>query len=287
MKKKSKPYFEGWYYKQQAGGKTLAVIPGRADGGAFIQVVTETASYHIEYPLAAYKLMRRKAFNKFILQIGDNYFSHSGIRLNISQHDISLSGELKYRNLTPLNGDIMGPFRLFPMECRHEVISMKHHVSGEIILNGESLCFHDGTGYLEADSGHSFPESYTWAHSNHFKANCSIMAAIAKIPFCGFRFIGCICVVWLNGKEYRLATYKGVKILRCEHNLIELKQGKYHLVIASGQKNAHQLAAPKAGVMSRFIKESASCPAVFVFKINHEVVFSSESKNTSYEYAAV
>jgi len=33
-------HFEGWYYKHQANGKSLALIPGRAASGAFMQVVT-------------------------------------------------------------------------------------------------------------------------------------------------------------------------------------------------------------------------------------------------------
>ena len=279
-----KATFEGWYYKQQANGKTLAIIPGRADDSAFIQVVTDEASYHIPYLLSEYKVLRRKSFKKCIVVIGDNHFSYSGIRLKIHHDGISLHGDLRYKNLTPIKEDIMGPFRFVPMECRHEVISMKHDVSGNMILNGENISFNGGTGYIEADSGHSFPQSYSWIHCNHFKEDCSIMAAVAKIPFLGFNFWGCICVVWLNGKEYRLATYKGVKILRCEKNLIELKQGRYHLIIAAKQAKTHLLTAPKLGAMNRLIKESPSCPAMFVFKKDHEVLFSSECEGVSYEY---
>lgn len=161
---------------------------------------------------------------------------------------------------------------------------MKHAVHGKITLNGEIFNFDDGVGYIETDSGYSFPEGYTWIHCNDFKENCSIMAAVAKIPFYGLNFWGCICVVWLDGKEYRLATYKGVKIIRCEHNIIELKQGKYRLLIEANQRDAHSLAAPQLGKMSRMIKESAACPAKFLFTENDKVIFSSDSIYASYEY---
>ena len=277
-----KPSFKGWYYKQQANGKTLAVIPGKSSDCAFILVITNTASYNIEYDLSDYS--EGSHGKDEILRIGDSSFSTSGIKLRINQNDISLNGDLEYRNLTPINGDIMGPFRFFPMECRHGIVSMKHDVHGKIILNSEEMDFSNGVGYIETDSGVSFPEGYAWVHCNDFKENCSIMAAVAKIPFMGFHFWGCICVVWIDGKENRLATYKGARILQCEHNIIIIKQGNYTLTVKANQQNAHNLAAPKSGVMSRIIKESPSCPAEFKFTKKGSTIFSGRSMYASYEY---
>ena len=242
-------------------------------------MLTDDASYIIPYDLSEYKEEYGKP-----LRIGGSFFSNSGISLNINRSEISLNGNLKYQNLTPIKGDIMGPFQFFPMECRHGIVSMKHAVSGEVILNGAKLDFSGGTGYIETDSGFSFPEGYTWIQCNDFKEDCSIMAAVAKIPFAGLSFWGCICVIWLNGREYRLATYRGVKIIRCTHNVIELKQGKYHLTINASQSNSHKLVAPKSGIMSRTIKESASCPAEFLFTENGKTLFAGNSNCASYEY---
>ena len=277
-----KPSFKGWYYKQQANGKTLAVIPGKSSDSAFILAITDTASYNITYNLSDYSEDRQGKDG--ILRIGDSSFSNSGIKLRINSDVLSLNGDLEYRNLTPIRGDIMGPFRFFPMECRHGIVSMKHSVHGRITLNNEEMDFYNGVGYIETDSGVSFPEGYAWVHCNDFKESCSIMAAVAKIPFMGFHFWGCICVVWIDGKEYRLATYKGAKILQCEHNIIKIKQGNYTLTVKANQQNAHNLAAPKFGVMSRIIKESPSCPAEFLFTKKGDTIFSDESLYASYEY---
>ena len=272
-----KPTFEGWYYKHQANGRTLAVIPGKSNDSAFIQIITDCESFNIPFDLSEYKKDR-------VLKIGDCEFSEAGIKLNIRRNDISLFGELEYNKLNPIKSDIMGPFRIFPMECRHGIISMKHDVSGQVILNGEKLIFDKGVGYIETDSGYSFPENYAWVHSNDFDNNCSVMVSIAKIPFAGFCFWGCIGIVWLNGREYRLAPYKGAKILRCERGVIELKQGKYNLVIEVNEQTANSLSAPKSGSMVKMIKESASCPAKFVFTENGGTIFSGESRYASYEY---
>ena len=37
--------FEGWYYKQSNGDITVAFIPGEADDGAFVQVITDSGSH--------------------------------------------------------------------------------------------------------------------------------------------------------------------------------------------------------------------------------------------------
>jgi len=66
-------YFEGVYYKHQSGGKSLALIPGRASDSAFVLVVTGNKAYNISYPLSHYD---RKGD---ILRVGGNSFSPSGM----------------------------------------------------------------------------------------------------------------------------------------------------------------------------------------------------------------
>jgi hypothetical protein len=271
--------FEGWYYKHQsASGKSLAVIPGRSADSAFVLVITDNESHHISYPLSEYHVRDGH------VRVGGNTFSPAGVKLDIQTPELTLTGEIAYANLTPIRGDIMGPFRFFPMECRHGVISMNHSLQGAVVLNGETLDFIGGKGYAESDSGRSFPRGYTWVHCNAFEENCSIMVSVARIPFYGLRFWGCICVVMLNGREYRLATYRGVKILRCERGVIELKQGKYRLNISIDERTGQQLPAPQHGKMSRFIRETLSCPARFRFMEGDRCLFDGQSNFASYEY---
>jgi len=271
--------FEGWYYKHQTSesGSSLAVIPGRVADHAFVLVNTDGASYKIEYPISEYH-------KSDMLRVGNNIFSQSGISLNIQRSKLNLMGEIKYGSLAPIRYDIMGPFKFFPMECRHGITSMQHSLCGSVIINGITHNFTNGLGYIESDSGRSFPGGYTWVHCNDFRRNCSIMVSVAKIPFYGLKFWGCICVVWLDGREYRLATYKGVKILQCNSNVIELKQGKYKLTVEIDSHIGQQLAAPKLGKMSNIIRETLSCSAKFKFEKGSEVLFEEESKRTSAEY---
>lgn len=51
------------------------------------------------------------------------------------------------------------------------------------------------------------------------------MLSIAHIPFLGGAFTGCICALMFAGREYRLATYRGMRILTLTDNTVRLRQG--------------------------------------------------------------
>ncbi len=253
-------YFDGTYYKHQKDGYTICFIPGIASDSNFIQVITNDFS-------ANYKFENCK-------------FSKKGIKINLPD----IYGEVKYSHLTPIKYDIMGPFSLFNMECRHEIVSMHHRLSGKLVVQGKEIDLSGGVGYIEKDSGRSFPKKYLWVHSNDFKEKCSIMVSIATIPFYFVNFMGCICVVVYGGKEYRFATYLGVKIIWYSEKRIVLKQGKHKLVIDVLKNEGHKLFAPKDGIMKNIIRESNNAEAVFRLYENKQLVFSLKSCNTSFEY---
>ena len=276
-------HFEGWYYKHQANGMSLALIPGRASDGAFVLVVTDDKSYHIQYPLSEYHKGEGEAEGK-VIRVGENVFSPAGVKLDIRRPELTLSGEIAYADLTPIRYDIMGPFRFFPMECRHGIVSMMHSLSGTLTLDGQVQDYSGGKGYIESDSGKSFPKEYTWLQCNDFEQDCSVMVSVALIPFYGLHFWGCICVVLLDGREYLLATYKGAKIISCGQERIELKQGKYRLSITVDNKLGQVLPAPQFGKMSRHIRETLSCTARIRFTKGARCLFEGKSDNASFEY---
>ena len=197
------PEFEGWYFKHQKGRDTVAFIPGQAKSGAFVQVIWPEGARC--FPLPALHVDRK---GERIYAPGCR-FGRDGISVDLP----GIRGEISYGPLTPLRSDIMGPFRFFPMECRHGVLSMGHRLRGSLELPGRAVDFDGGLGYLEKDSGRSFPKSYLWLQCSDFSQPCSIFLSLARIPFCGLVFPGCICAVHFGGREYRFATYEGVKLL--------------------------------------------------------------------------
>lgn len=260
-----KHHFSGRYYKHQKGDKTLSIIVGQADNKRFIQVITDQQSVQLPY------------------QEG-NHFSDQGICLRIQSPELSVRGKIRYGTLSPIAYDIMGPFRFFPMECRHGVISMGHRLRGKLMVNGEEWDFTDGMGYMEMDSGCSFPAGYTWIQANDLPRRTSVMAAVARIPVCGLHFRGCICVIHYQGREYRLATYLGVRVLLCTPRHMILVQGPYRLEIQISERQGQWLTAPQKGKMSRRVNQTVSCPAEFRFFIRGKRVFSFRSEHASFEH---
>jgi hypothetical protein len=223
---KKPPFFEGWYYKLISADESqkVAIIPGvifGQDAHAFIQVlngVDGTSAYHT-FPFGSFKGNPIR----FSLEVGENRFDDHHLMLNIERPEGQLEGEIRLGPLNPwpvtlLSPGIMGWYAWIPrMECYHGVLSFNHPLEGTLILNGKSIDFNDGRGYIEKDWGQSFPAAWIWFQSNHFKnVSACITASIAIIPWIGSAFRGFIAGLWLDGKLYRFATYTGAKVEKLE-----------------------------------------------------------------------
>lgn len=254
-------FFAGRYYKHQKGNQTLAVIIGNASSGEFVQIIA----------------------NDTVLQ----YDTLDGCR--VLKHGLVLNypkihGIIKYGPFLSLRSPIMGPFHFLPMQCNHEIISMRHSLWGRFLVEDTLMDFSGGTGYIEGDYGRSFPKEYLWLQCNAFKENLSIMVSIAHIPFLGFTFTGCICAITYEGKEYCLATYKGVHIRMATEQKIILTQGHYKLSIRLKPSEALPLYSPKKGQMTATIHESNCTKGSFTFSHKGDVIFHAKSNQCSYEY---
>ncbi len=287
--KRTGPYFEGWYLKHQSrDGKMLALIPachtdssGRLS--ASLQVISDSGSWWLEYPETAF----RARADRFDVRLGASRFGSHGVELDIRREGLFLQGVLSYGFFTPLGSDIMGPFRFFGgMQCSHGVISMGHPLSGVLTINGETIDFTGGTGYLETDRGRSFPKTYLWTQCIWQKPRpVSLMLAIATIPLPVGGFTGCICAVLCNGQEYRLATYRGAKIEKLSPSGAVIRQGRYCLSAELLQAHGQPLHAPVEGAMGRTIHESLSAEVRYCFRQDGRVLFRHTDRCASFEYA--
>lgn len=285
-KNKFGPYFEGWYFKcQTREGHSLALIPAmhiREDGqkSASIQVITENNTWWLEYPISSFTAFP----DSLCIQIGGNSFSKGGLLLDIEWEGLSLHGRVRFGHFQSLKSDIMGPFRwLANMECAHSVISMEHSLQGRLDLNGQTLDLNEGTGYIEADRGRSFPTTYLWTQCRW--RDCSLMLSIATIPLGKHYFTGCICAVLLHGRAYRIATYRGVRIQKWSSKGAVLIQGKYRLEVQLLDQKARPLRAPLDGEMNRTIHESLRTKVRYCFWHSKELLFDHIDDHAGFEYA--
>ena len=283
------PWFEGWYLKfQTREGRALALIPAVHMGregrrSASLQVITEDGSWWLEYPDTEFHASERL----FRVRLGPNLFSQQGIWLDVERDGLSLHGALRSGPFAPLQSDIMGPFRLLAnMECAHGVLSMGHSLEGKLTLNGETLDFSDGMGYIETDRGRSFPSAYLWTQCVWSgPMGGSLMLAVAAIPMGIARFTGCICAVCYGGREYRLDTYRGARAERWSGKGAVIRQGKYRLTVELLEGRSRPLRAPVEGGMGRTIHESLCAKARYRFWAGEALLFDHTDCSAGFEYA--
>ena len=273
--------FYGWYLKCQSDTQTLAVIPAIHSTGnkrtCSVQVITDNDAWTVMLPANAFKRTKRNIF------IGENRFSEKGIHLEIHTPKVTVTGKVDFGPLFPLRYDIMGPFSLVPfMECRHGVWSMRHSVSGNVCINGQKYSFRNARGYWEGDCGRSFPKEYMWTQC--FFPGGSLILSAADIPMAGIHFTGIIGVVLWRGKEYRIATYLGARVVKIQNKMVRVKQGSLELDVRLLEPSGQPLKAPTKGDMVRTIYESASCRAFYRFCKGGCTLFAFETDRASFEF---
>ena len=286
MNGKKRPYFEGWYYKHEKGNDTVSIIPGAqidedGNASAFVQVIARNGSYYIPYPMESYEADRRM----MTVKVGKNRFTKDGMVLAIHTEELNLEGKIRYGAFQRISYDIMGPFQMVPfMPCRHQIVSMKHALEGELKLNGEKISFFGGTGYIEGDCGNTFPKNYFWSQSNSFETeDAAIFAAAADVHVPGLVIPGCIAIVKHQGKEIRFATYLGARIRKMTENMLCIRQGRYELKIKVEPEKQQMLYAPVKGKMIGKVKESIQCRACYELTYDKKRIFRLLSLKNSFE----
>ncbi|HIW74503.1 MAG TPA: tocopherol cyclase family protein [Firmicutes bacterium] len=275
--------FCGWYFKCQSRDETIALIPavhgsGESRAGS-LQFISREENWILPFSGGRCRVEK----NRPAARMGESVFSEKGICLRLRTDSVCAAGTVRFRGLTPLRYDIMGPFRCVPfMECRHSVVSMRHRVDGCLQINGNEYRFHNAAGYIEGDRGRSFPRQYAWTQCC-FQAG-SLMLAVADIPLGPFRFTGVTGAVRLRGKEYRLATYLGAKAAVIRDGTVVVRQGNLSLTAVLLDRSARTLMAPADGSMTRTIRENVACRAFYELREGGRRLFSFETDNASFEF---
>lgn len=288
--------FEGWYFKHSAEGKVYSFIPGLAVGtdgekSAFLQVITQEGSHFFRFPAESF----HSDPQKLRVEVGDSVFGASGAEVSVSQEGIRISGKIRYSPLQLLQRSlycptVMGPFSYLRfLECSHDVVSMRHGLTGTLTINEKPVELTGGTGYIERDAGRSFPRAWLWYQSNCFpEPGDGVMLAAARVPVgSAFSFPGLLCVCHAGGREYRLATYCGgrlERVLRREREVgLVARQGGDRLEVRVRADAGRELRAPLLGDMSRVIREFPCCNSAVRLTRNGKVLLQGVGKCAGFE----
>lgn len=110
------------------------------------------------------------------------------------------------------------------------------------------------------------------------------MLSVADIPMAGVRFTGIIGAILWQGKEYRIATYLGARVVQIKNRMVQVKQGDLELDARLLAASERPLKAPAQGDMVRTIHESASCRAFYRFRQKGHTIFAFKTDRASFEY---
>ena len=269
-------YFEGWYNKiiNESSKHIHAIIPtialNKKEGTshAFIQYldgVKATAEY-FNFPLEEFETLSKTEYD---IRLGKNHFSMNGFHIELDQQEHKIIGDLEYINPITwpkkfLQPGVMGWFSYMPfMQCNHGIVSMNHEIRGTLNIDGQTVNFDKGKGYMEKDWGTSFPSAYIWTQSNHFKEEkLSFMFSLAKVPFAGMKFNGFLSALWHDDDFYKFATYTRAKVRSLEITPVNLQvviEDKKYLLefdVAKEGLGFGLFKAPEEGVMSGHVAES-------------------------------
>lgn len=285
--------FEGWFCKidDWKNELMLSVIWGysthKKTKHAFIQF-QDTLSHgtsYISYPLDELKW---KA-DPFVLQIGNNVLSESGMHLDFELKGVPVRGDFTFSNLTPikktfLKPNIMGFLSYLPNQCNHAIISMSHQVTGDFQMGNRSWKMQDAYGYMEKDWGTGFPKEYVWLQANNWKKS-SLVFGYATVPILGKYAKGFFLVLYHENEEFRFSSIEGSKLLNFQVSKdsfeVTIQKRGMRLTLKAKQKNPVALVSPERGEMKSYIKESLEGCLELTLEINNQPMVTLTSERAS------
>lgn len=275
---KGKNYFEGWFFRISSELFNCALIPSvsvcEGERKAYIQINCNRVSQSFEFDFKDFSATDKE------VHIGNHRFSDQG--LSFSSDRLSL--DVSFGEFSGLKKDIMGCFK-FGTPCKHKIISMKHEVKGTVRFENEKISLKSAVGYIEKDWGKSFPKSYCWLQCNEFaEKDAAFFLSIADIRL---PILGLICVLLVDEKEYRFATYNFARIEKLQKGEIVLKRSEIRLQIRFWGENAQVLSAPEKGRMKNIVKEDLDGTIELKLFENESLVYALHGKNAGMEWVDV
>lgn len=273
-KNKHKKFFEGWYFKivDKKNNYKLAIIPGISYGNdesehhSFLQIINGSTcdSHYLSYDVNDFNYNN----SKFRICVHSNIFTLENMNLSIDSDDLSIHGNIIFKNLIKWPSNIINPGSmgfynyLKFMECYSQVCALNGSVIGDLNINNSNIDFTGGKVYIEKNWGSSFPKSWLWIQSNSFKSRkASVTCSLGTIPFPIKDFTGFLIGVTLENEFYSFTTINRSKIhFECIEDDIYLVATKKDLKLTlrtyTNPNDFLVLKTPNLGSMTSTVKET-------------------------------
>ncbi len=300
----SKNYFEGWYFKlvDSQMKHAFAFIPGvfYSPTGeydhAFIQVVDGIKKTY------QYERFLTKEFSaagdNFSVNVGGSSFGRSGLDFNLDGEEARVKGRVGFSNHRGwpdsfLKPGSMGFYNYIPkMQCYAQVCAMDFDLNGSLEINGQSVDFTGGKGYIEKNWGSAFPYSWIWFQCNNFrKAHASLSCSLAHIPFPVSSFRGFLVGLYVGDFFYEFTTMNRSKvevIQKVPDVAMHLKNRHHSLTIdcETSSEDFILLNGPRGGKMVPLVQENLQGKVTVILKENAggKVIYEDSGSCAGVEY---
>ena len=221
MKKRTKkPYFESWYFREQALDGTCEFTvridydeEGRMTGS--LDVEMPSGKWHFTYAHPVNMNLRGSIF----LVLDRCVFTEACIHLDIDEPGLSIKGDIWFERDFCTGIPIVGLGR--------KIWAMEQELSGELWVNGREFSFVGGKGYLEARLGREVETSE--AACPQLWTQCNWFGEKPLRIVCGGWNRKCFAVIDQGGYPIRLAWWKGAKLEYACESAFRMGQGRYVL----------------------------------------------------------
>ncbi len=223
-------FFEGWYFKMTTrdGSRSVALIPGvfwgadASEHHSFLQVLD---GKHVTYD---YIVDRASAFSfqtkPFLIRVGENQFSFAMVEPRVSRKSspkspqgqrpaTDLTGLVEFSNVVRwrdrwYSPGSMGFYNYIPhMQCYSQVCVVDATLRGGLNLNGETIDFTGGRGYVEKNWGRAFPYSWVWVQCSTFDdPSVTVNCSIGHVPMGPGSFRGHLTGVTFDNRFFAFTT---------------------------------------------------------------------------------
>jgi tocopherol cyclase len=290
--KKSKNYFEGWYFRV-TNSKTndnyafiFAITQDVNDPHSFIQ------SYNGKTNKSYYYRFDKKAFSydkkTNTIHIGENYLNEQELYFKndmITFH--ATSSNHQYLKRYQLNNSAMGFFSITPLECFQEIIFLDADVNFDITTDGV-LSTNTGKSYMEKTYGTNFPKKWIWAQSNYSQNDSKISFSVGIVSLLFFRIKGFFLILYYQGKEERFGNFNFSRIdvekIDETTNKIKIKKGRKLIELTVKTNSPIKIVGPrKKGIMDLDVFESINASASIKVYRKKVLIFEDSYTNVGLE----
>jgi tocopherol cyclase len=271
--KKSKNYFEGWYFRFTNDVNyaiIFAITKNEEDPHAFIQLFNETMDECIyeRFDSSAF------SFSNNVVTLGKNKLSLDHVYLNLKGTVL----DIQFTNEHLVEKSAMGYLSNAPLDCFQEVILLSGIGIGTI--NGKKVT---GTVYIEKTYGNKFPKKWIWLQSNYSKNKSMISFSVGYIPFLSFTVKGWLLIVKYHQQVLNFHSLAGASLKYIENGFI-VKSRQYKIIVHYEKGKTITLVGP--GLKAKMeipVYESLTAKATIQIYKTGALIFEDEYHNVGLE----